>query len=297
MISTACRRAEDFVRVSRSHDSGAVDPGPFTFAQASRWSEVRGAFSLLYRNYLSRGLIPPDGVGLRYTHFNLLPESATFVASEGGQVVATFSLIPDTRSFGLPMDALYAKELAALRPGRRPAEISGLAVAPSYESVTLLLILNLVRMMYAYAQRTGITDLVVACHPRHARLYARLFRFEELGPLRTYRAVNDAPAVALRLDIETAEERYREAFGEGQGLHGFLFRQRTTELPWIPLRVGAMDTEAIRQLLTLRPEMLDLLEAGEPGLAARISGWHVPTARRFLENAPTAGWFPAFVPA
>lgn len=292
MIASACKKAETLLRVPLSAGPSAA---PIRFSQASRWPELRGAFSLLYQNYLAKGLLRPDPLGLRYTHYNLLPESATFVAATPARTLATFSLIPDTRSFGLPMDALYRKELDRLRTGTRPAEISGLAVAPSYESVSLLLILNLVRLMYHYAGKIGVTDLVVACHPRHARLYTRLFGFEQMGPLRTYRAVNDAPAVALRLCLADAEERYRAEYGAGEGLHGFFFRQLVAP-PLEPLRAGAMDPAAARQLLALRPDLVEALEAGDPGLVGRLTGWHLPTARRFLPEPPT-GWMPAFVAA
>ncbi len=274
MISTALLRANRILPFPARAGSPANARVPrIQFLQATRWPDVQGAFALLYRNYLRRGLIGPDPVGLRFTVHNLLPESATFAAKIPGRVVATFSVIPDTAPLGLPMEALYASELARLRSqGRRPAEVSGLAVDPAFRPISLLLILNLVRMLYAYARATKVTDLVVACHPRHARLYERLFLFEPFGPLRTYRAVNDAPAVALRLDLSHVQDRYLCAYGDAS-LYRFFFVDRVFDRPGVPIGAGAMTKAACRRLLSVRPEFLALLEEKAPDLLKQISGW------------------------
>ncbi len=301
MISTALVRANRIAPPStRSGRPTAGRPPRFQFVQATRWPDVRGAFGLLYRNYLERGLIRPDPAELRFTVHNLLPESATFAAKVPGRVVATFSVIPDTPSLGLPMDTLYAAELARLRArGRRPAEVSGLAVDPAFRPLSLLLILNLVRMLHAYAQATGVTDLVVACHPRHARLYERLFLFDPFGPLRTYRAVNDAPAVALRLDLTCVRDRYLGAHGDAC-LYRFFFVDRVFSRPRTALRAGAMTKAACRRLLSLRPEFLELLEDKAPEVLERITGWSPRGGRpkQLVLPFPTpAGPAPGFLPA
>ncbi len=274
MISTALLRANRVFPHPPTTGSRAIARvSRLQFLQVTRWPDVRGAFSLLYRNYLRRGLIDPDPVGLRFTVHNLLPESATFAAKVPGRVVATFSVIPDTIPLGLPMEALYAAELGRLRAeGRRPAEVSGLAVDPDFRPVSLLLILNLVRMLYAHAQTTRVTDLVMACHPRHARLYERLFLFEPFGPLRTYRAVNDAPAVALRLDLTCVRDRYLGAYGDGS-LYRFFFVDRVFHPPQPSVRTGTMTKAACRRLLSVRPEFLALLEEKAPDLLEQITGW------------------------
>ena len=300
MISTALLRANRiFPYPPRAGTPSSARVPRFQFLQVTRWPDVRGAFSLLYRNYLRRGLIGPDPAGLRFTVQNLLPESATFAAKVPGRVVATFSVIPDTAPLGLPMEALYAGELARLRAeGRRPAEVSGLAVDPAFRAVSLLLILNLVRMLYAYAQATQVTDLVVACHPRHARLYERLFLFEPFGPLRTYRAVNDAPAVALRLDLTCIRDRYLGTYGDAS-LYRFFFMDRVFARSQPPVRAGAMTKAACRRLLSVRPEFLALLEEKAPDLVEQITGWS-PKKKRpkqlvlpFLASpSPSPGFIP-----
>ncbi len=304
MVATTLHRANRLLQCDPdgSPDAGKGPGAGFRFFQVSTWPDVRETYGLLHACYLRKGLIDPDPTGLRYTHYNLLPSSATFGARGRGRVVATFSLIPDTPGFGLPMDALYGRELDPLRrEGRKPGEISGLAVDPGYRAVSLLLILNLVRMLHAYSSRLDLTDLVVACHPRHARMYERMFLFEPFGPVRTYRAVNDAPAVALRLDLVGVQERYRAAFGDGDGLYRFFFLDRVLDYPDTALREGAFSQDVIRRLLSLRPALADVLESREPGLVERLTGWRSRAARRFFEHVRlTAGSVPAapaFLPA
>jgi hypothetical protein len=51
----------------------------------------------------------------------VLPETTTFVAKSGPEVVATLSLVPDTALLGLPLECIYGPEVARLRQeGRRP---------------------------------------------------------------------------------------------------------------------------------------------------------------------------------
>jgi hypothetical protein len=112
------------------------------------------------------------------------------------------SLIPDS-AIGVPCDDLYAAELAPLRAcGRRIAEVSALAIHEQWRDVGLLVVRKLVQMIALYAHRLADLDtLCIAVNPRHARFYESCLRFQRFGALKAYPAVNDAPAVALRLDL------------------------------------------------------------------------------------------------
>ena len=72
------------IRLERMSERAWKTKDVAEFLQASEWPDVQGAFSLLYRSYLQRQLIKPNTIGLRYTHYNLLPETATFVARAEG---------------------------------------------------------------------------------------------------------------------------------------------------------------------------------------------------------------------
>jgi hypothetical protein len=211
---------------------------------------------------------------MRYTHYNLLPESATFVAKAGPRIIGTFSLIADTKPFGLPMDELYSEELSSVRGrDRRVAEISGLAIDPEFSPISTYLIMNLVRLLYTYATKIEVTDLAVACHPRHANLYRRLYLFEEMGGIRTYRSVNDAPALAVKLDLTRARERYQATYdAEDFNLYRFFFSDAVFQYPEAALRAKAFSSEVNRRLCELQPTVVETLDKGSPGLVRRLTG-------------------------
>jgi hypothetical protein len=135
-----------------------------------------------------------------------------FVARAGGAVVATVSVIADS-VLGLPCDELYAAELAAFRAtGRRLGEVSALAVSDAWRGAGLATLRALVRVVGVYGRDIArLDDLCIAVHPRHAPFYEGLLRFTRFGGLKTYDAVNGAPAVGLRLDLRELDAPLGEA--------------------------------------------------------------------------------------
>lgn len=151
---------------------------------------------LVHDVYVARGLrdsASPRGGGARAT---------VFVARIDGAVGATLSLLRDSTR-GLPADALYSRELQALREaGRRLAEVSALAVAPRWRGAALGLVRPLVQLLGVYARDVaGADELCIAVHPRHAPFYEGRFGFTRFGGEKPYAAVKGAPAVGLRLDL------------------------------------------------------------------------------------------------
>ncbi len=45
-------------------------------------------------------------------------------------------------------------------------------------------------------------QFLIAVHPKHAGFYQRFMGFEQIGPIRQYPSVQNAPAVACCLDFE-----------------------------------------------------------------------------------------------
>jgi hypothetical protein len=259
-----------------SSQSGAssVDVSRIRFRQADSWEETEAAFRLLHDTYLHKGLIKANGARLRYTHFNLLPDTATFIASLEGEVVATLSVIPECDPFGLPMGQLYAHEMGTLKAsGRRLAEGSGLAIDSRFTPISLYLGLSLIKMVITYSKKLGYTDNVIVCHPKHARFYKRALLFEQIGGVRTYQAVNDAPAVALRLDLINLKETYRAASGrDGDGIYRFFFSDEIFRCPEAALRAGAFSREIKSKLCELQPAVARTLDRVSPGTVRRLTG-------------------------
>ena len=222
------------------------------------------AWRLVHQVYCEKGYQANRDLGIRLLLQDALPESTTFLAEskpQGAAPLATLTLIPDS-PLGLPMDGLYGRELDALRAaGRRPCEIAKL-VACVEEKPGMELLLHLFKMAYLASRRLSDgTDFVITVNPRHEKYYRRLLLFEAIGETRSYDAVNGAPAVPLRLDLLTAEERYCEKFGRlsGRGnLHAFFVNdQEPAILEWLQACRRPMSEEDLRHFMVERSDLLE----------------------------------------
>jgi len=169
---------------------------------AATRAQRTGAFRLAYHAYLRAGLCSPNRAEMRITPYQLLPATDVIVAELDGQVVSTLSLVRDGE-LGLPLEAIYRREVdERRRSGIRMAEASCLADRRRDEARFFGLFCELCRVMVQMADREGIQQLLIAVHPRHARMYCRAMGFTQIGDDRGYPAVNGHPAVALCLDFE-----------------------------------------------------------------------------------------------
>jgi hypothetical protein len=181
-------------------------------------AEREGAFRLVYQSYLRAGLCEENHCGMRITPYQLLESTDIINAQLRGEVISTVSVVRDGE-LGIPMEQIYPEEVARRREaGLRLAEVSCLADRRSSEFRFFELFCELGRVMAQLAFRTGIDELLVSVHPRHAPLYRRYMAFEQIGDRRDYPLVCDHPAVALRLNFAEAEVQrpkpWREFFGE-----------------------------------------------------------------------------------
>lgn len=178
--------------------------------------ELYQAYSLVYKEYISRGYIPKYYKSkIRLSIYNALPSTTTFVAKDKNKVVATVTLIPDS-PIGLPMDKIYKKELDSLRKrGHRLSEVSQLSIDSRFfpkkwfsmfNFSKLMFIFHLFKLVFDYVEfKTDIDEICIAVNPKHQYLYKFLF-FEKLGCLKYYGSVNKAPALAFHLSLNPALE-------------------------------------------------------------------------------------------
>ena|SRR5689334_14730652 len=165
-------------------------------------SELDAASRLVHRCYVERGYVQPSADGRHVSPYLAMPSAAIFVARVQDEVVATVSLLEDSE-LQLPCDEIYPAEMGVLRAaGLRVAEVSALAVSEAHRSVALDAMRSLIRVVGVYGRDlAGVDHLCIAVHPRHAAFYESRLRFRRFGGLKAYRAVNDAPAVGLVLDL------------------------------------------------------------------------------------------------
>jgi hypothetical protein len=186
---------------------------------ASTESEWEQAFELAASSYQARGYEPPGTNRLRFTPYHALPDTLVLIAKHEGNVVATFSIVQDNALLGLPMEDAYADEINALRKqGRRLYEATTLADKELSPREFLQVFLTLIRLSMQYHTRSGGDSYVIAVNPRHKKFYTKIIGFVPLGPLRTYAAVQDAPAEAFLLDNQLQRDKtpetYEFMFGE-----------------------------------------------------------------------------------
>jgi len=185
---------------------------------ASTPTEWREAFQLVADQYQTRGY---DAIGFdyRFTSYHALPDTVVFVAKAEGQVVATFTLVPDNTLLGLPLESLYAAEVRALRQhGRRLGEVTNLASTGLSLREFAATFHALIRLMKQYHLRNGGDSWAIAVNPRHRDYYEKVLGYTALGPRRAYASVQGHPAEAYYLDVPLMRARaprvYRKMFGQ-----------------------------------------------------------------------------------
>jgi hypothetical protein len=185
---------------------------------AATREERQSAFELVYTSYLRACLCTANPDGLRFTPHQLLPTTDVIIATLHGEVISTLSLVRDGE-LGLPMEEIYPEEVNERRArGVRLAEVSCLADRREDPARFFGLFCELGRLMAQLGINSGVDELLVTVHPRHASIYRRYMAFQPLGDRREYPAVQGNPAVALSLNFERAKldspKSWREFFGE-----------------------------------------------------------------------------------
>lgn len=206
---------------------------------AVKFAEVRGefeqAFGLAYNVYLEKGFVKPNPAGLHFGVHSLLPSTAVFIAKSGLEVVSTMTEIFDSPEFGLPMDKIYKKEVDRIRDqGKSIVEVSSLATPRDARWKNFFL--YLMQVWYWYTYYLGVDEVCIAVNPRHVRFYRNLLNFEVFGEEKHYSRV-DAPAVALRVSVESVRERMANIYndleldlGYNQSIYEYYYRM-TGNLP------------------------------------------------------------------
>ena len=198
------------------HDSCAApclvsrESSEISIKVASSREERYGAFRLAYIAYHRAGLCGARDEGLRITPYQLLTTTDVIVANLRGETISTLSLVRDG-SLGLPLEAIYPEEVRQRRAAAvRLAEVSCLADRRQDSGRFFGLFSELARIMIQMADRERVDQLLIAVHPRHARMYCRVMAFKQVGADREYPAVNGNPAVLLCLDLAEVKSQRSE---------------------------------------------------------------------------------------
>jgi len=167
--------------------------------------ELAAAYRLVHDAFVEKGYITPQPSGLRLRVTEALPQTATFIAVAGGEVVGVQGIAVDTDGIGLPSDGVFRQEIDALRiGGRRVCEATNQAVAVDYRKTAVPT--ELMRCMFAHALSIGCDELITTVSPGHARFF-ELLGFKQISPVRSYSTELDDPVVVMSVNVYDLVER------------------------------------------------------------------------------------------
>jgi hypothetical protein len=234
----------------------------FKFKIAQNKDEFEGACRLVHDQYVQKGYMERRKSGMRLSLFHALPETTTFIGKKNDLLAYTLTLFQDS-ALGLPMDSIYKKELDSLRAqGRKIAEVGALAAHPDIQKEDQTVLMHGNKIMHKYGRdHLGVDDLVIAINPKHQWLYEHVLLFEKIGDLTQYDYVKKAPAVAYRLNLRSAEAKYRAVYGGNppeKNLHKFFMEEKSSciEFPDGNAVLCFWDREKIRYFFEERTTLL-----------------------------------------
>ncbi len=176
---------------------------------ANQPSERKQAFQLCHDVYCKSGLTGANPSGFRVMRHHLADTTNVLIATFEDEVVFTVTLVGDGE-YGLPMDSLFKDEVDAMRAqGIRTAEISCLASRMDSvdKRVRFDMLVSMVSLLFQTARRRGVQRMLLAVHPRHAKVYERLFGCVPCSEVKSYAAVKGNPAIMCMHDFAAMDEK------------------------------------------------------------------------------------------
>ncbi len=168
---------------------------------ATSLEQVESAWRLVYERYTQMGLIDENPFGIHAVPGAVGQHACVIWGPEGSDVGYTMTLFRDN-PMGLALDSVYARELDEMRrKGRRLLEVGMLADRRQSAARGIGALFSMMRWVIHYGLHSGLTDIVIGVHPRHAQFYVRRYGFEEFAEPTSYPLVRNNPVVPLRLRL------------------------------------------------------------------------------------------------
>jgi len=197
--------------------------------------ELEKAYRLVYREYVRREYTSENSIGLRYSIFNVLPQTTTFIALVELRVIATATIIFDS-PLGLPLDQIYSRQLAGLRAGsKKLCEVSMLATDSDFfksstgtkQFTKHSFMLHFFKVLLDYVTYFIKYDVMcIAVHPKSSSIFDTLL-FKDMGTVTAYPEVRGAPAIGKYLEVAKVKEGFSKAGKEK--LYDIFVTQRTSD--------------------------------------------------------------------
>ncbi len=191
-----------------------MTPQDLVARPASSLTEIKKAFKLIYKEYISLGYCKPNDARMHYSAYVFLPGSRTFILKKKRHFLGTVSLVEDSLR-GIPMEKTFPDLIPELRKkGGKIAEVSLLTLDREAFKKSRFTLTDshkltgsfwLFKSMLDYARlAAGVTDLLITVHPKHEKLY-RNFAFSPLGKPASYDGAEGNPGLPMHLDVTRLE--------------------------------------------------------------------------------------------
>ncbi len=176
------------------------------FREAKTREELERCYEIVYYEWEKAGYLS-GGTPLRYTLYNALPQTTTFVGIKDDKIFMTATIIPDSL-IGMPIDRIFSDKLSTYRKNNKKlAEVSMLAFDSNatgdernISMQRMMALLQMFNTIFSHARTQKIDFLVVKVHPKHADSYERLL-FKDFGETRDNPLVKNMPVTGKILDI------------------------------------------------------------------------------------------------
>lgn len=191
------------------------------FHQAITPTEQESCLKLVHNVYVNAGYIADstDAGCIRRLPYHNNPKTKILMATclnqwEEEIPVYTASIFPDS-AIGLPADSGFKKQIDLLRQqGRRLVEIGCLASHPYYRKGDQRIPMLMNRLLFKESTQFFFADdIVITTHPKYLKIYEDILLFEKIGEISSFSYVNNNPAVALRVNLNTLPERMKKIYG------------------------------------------------------------------------------------
>jgi len=187
-----------------------------TYCLAKSQKEKKEALFLVEKEYIKQDYIDPKNSDCK---LEISKFSATFVAKLNGKVAGTVSIVFDSES-GLPMDDIYKDELEKFRnSNKKIVEVCRLATDNDFlknsgvfdkKRNSLSLLISLFKLVFHYSIYKNIDYICISINPKHDLFYKSL-GFEDIGGLKYYPSVNNAPALAKAIRIDELKTKNKKS--------------------------------------------------------------------------------------
>lgn len=143
----------------------------------NNFEDRKKSFSFVYDSYISNSLGQENNYGMWFSIYELLPTSLTIIIKKDNLIVASASIIKDSK-YGIPIDDGFKSYLDSnyRNKDRIVCEVYSLSVAKTNNSNEILSkLLNYITIVTYYYFKA--TDTLITVVPRHSRFYEKKLNF------------------------------------------------------------------------------------------------------------------------